>query len=271
MYGSVRIIICGALCVALGGVACSDSPATPVSATPPPPAPVAPAVTSVSVSGTATFTEHRATAQWTAIATLANGTTEDRTSSAQWLSDNPSVASVSPLGVVTAQSNGKAVVSAVVRDIRGGRAITVGGASGGGGGRPADPPPGQRLPMPDVRAFIEQTAGARPDLLLNESCPRNLKYVTNPWLDYMVDRLRTLDTRWGYNGKPNRTAADNSGVPVVAAGDEIAYHFGGGPDEGSPDVYLIDILVGHCGPTPSITYRVFTGEEPGRWTGAGRF
>jgi hypothetical protein len=71
--------------------------------------------------------------------------------------------------------------------------------------------------------------------------------------------------------KPNRTAVDNEGVPVVAAGDEIAYHFSAGPDQGSPDVYLIDILAGHCGPTPSLTFRVFTGEEPGRWTGAGRF
>jgi len=87
-----------------------------------------------------------------------------------------------------------------------------------------------------------------------------------------IDRanLRTLDTRWGYNGKPTRTPADNGGNPVVAAGDEIAYHYGSGPDQGSTDVYLIDILLGHCGPTPSVTFRHFTGEEPGFWTGAGR-
>lgn len=268
MRDSFKVFICATACVALG--ACSDN-STPTSPTPPPqaPAPAAPGVTRVTVSGTTSFNERGATAQWTAIVTLSNGSTEDRTGTAHWLSDNSNVAAVSPLGVVTAQSAGNAFVSAVVSDIRGGRAITV--RSSSGSGRPADPPPGQRVPMPDIRAFLEQTANAQAELLLDYSCPRGLKYVTNPWLDYMIDRLRTLDTRWGYNGKPNRSAADNSGVPVVAAGDEIAYHFGAGPDEGSPDVYLIDILLGHCGSTPSLTYRVFTGEEPGRWTGAGRF
>lgn len=198
--------------------------------------------------------------------TLSNGSTEDRTASASWQSDNPTVATVSALGMVTAQNDGEASITATVAEVRGTRAVSVRIIR-----RTADPPPGQRLPMPDVQAFIFQAANARPDLLLTQSCPRNLKYVTNPWLDYIIDQLRTLDTRWGYNGKPNRSAADNSGVPVVAAGDEIAYHFGAGPDEGSPDVYLIDILIGHCGPTPTLGYRVFTGEEPGRWTGAGRF
>jgi hypothetical protein len=67
-----------------------------------------------------------------------------------------------------------------------------------------------------------------------------------------------------------KTAADNGGVPVVAAGDEIAYNYSANRDEGSTDVYLIDILQSHCG-SPALTYRNFTGEEPGRWTGAGRF
>ncbi len=37
------------------------------------------------------------------------------------------------------------------------------------------------------------------------------------------------------------------------------------------DVYLIDILANHCGNPPSLTWSVFTGEEPGIWTGVGRF
>ena len=36
------------------------------------------------------------------------------------------------------------------------------------------------------------------------------------------------------------------------------------------DVYLIDILEGHCGSNPRPTYRDFTGEERGVWTGLGR-
>ena len=122
-----------------------------------------------------------------------------------------------------------------------------------------------------MQAFVGQLNAARPDLYRTQSCPRGLKYVNNPWQDYIVDNLRTRDTRWGYNAKPTRTAADNGGVPVVAAGDEVAYHYGAGADQGSTDVYLIDLLEGHCGANPVPTYRNFTGEEPGRWTGAGRF
>lgn len=133
------------------------------------------------------------------------------------------------------------------------------------GKRTPDPPPGTRLPLPDMFGVLQQFSNA------SDSCPRGLKYINNPWLDRVIDRFRQDDTRWGYNAKPTRTAADNGGVPVVAAGDEAAYHYSAGPDEGSTDVHLVDLLVGHCGPTPTIGWRVFTGEEPGRWTGAGRF
>lgn len=139
--------------------------------------------------------------------------------------------------------------------------------SGGGGGLPGDP---SRPPLPDVRALIQQFNNERPEMFAQQ-CPVGLKYINNPWQDYIVDRLRAIDPRWGYNAKPNRTAADNGGVPVVAAGDELAYYYGSGTAQGSNEAYLVDILEGHCGPTPRLTWRVFTGEEPGRWTGAGRF
>jgi hypothetical protein len=133
------------------------------------------------------------------------------------------------------------------------------------GPRTPDPAPGVRLPLPDMQGVLAQFSNA------SDSCPRGLKYVNNPWQDRVIDAFRQRDTRWGYNGKPTRTAADNNGVPVVAAGDESAYHYSAGPDQGSFDVHLVDMLGGHCGPTPTITWRVFTGEEPGFWTGAGRF
>lgn len=246
--------------------ACNKSNPTPTSPSPTPSPTPTPTVTTVTVNGaTTSFTQRGATGRFNAVVTLSNGSTEDRTASATWRSDNSSVATVAADGTVTAQGDGQAIISATVNDVQGSRGVTVSIPR-----RTPDPVAGQRIPMPDIRATINEIAGRRPDLIA-QSCPRGLKYVTNPWLDYMVDELRKIDTRWGYNGKPNRTAADNGGVPVVAAGDEIAYHFSAGPDQGSPDVYLIDILAGHCGPTPAITFRVFTGEEPGRWTGAGRF
>lgn len=155
-------------------------------------------------------------------------------------------------------------------------AFTTAGASGAplpptgpvsSGPRPPDPPAGVRLPLPDMSGQVGRLGG---DFSNSQSCPRGLKYVNNPWQDRVIDGFRQIDSRWGYNGKPNRTAADNEGVPVVAAGDEAAYHYSGGPDQGSTEVHLVDMLLSHCG-TPSLTWRVFTGEEPGFWTGAGRF
>lgn len=140
------------------------------------------------------------------------------------------------------------------------------GPSPNAGPRPADPPPGQRLPLPDMQGVLARFSDAR------DSCPRGLKYVNNPWQDRVIDAFRQIDSRWGYNGKPTKDAnIDNNGVPVTAAGDEAAYHYGPGPDQGSFDVHLVDMLIGHCGDNPSLTWRVFTGQEPGFWTGAGRF
>jgi len=139
------------------------------------------------------------------------------------------------------------------------------GPSPSGGPRTPDPAPGVRLPLPDMQGVLARFGEA------SQSCPRGLKYVNNPWQDSVIDAFRQVDTRWGYNGKPTKTAADNNGVPVTAAGDEAAYHFSGGPDQGSPDVHLVDMLISHCGSAPTLTWRVFTGEEPGFWTGVGRF
>jgi hypothetical protein len=148
---------------------------------------------------------------------------------------------------------------------QGGVVVPTPGPGTSTGPRPADPPPGQRLPLPDMQGVLARFSDA------SDSCPRGLKYVNNPWQDRVIDAFRQIDSRWGYNGKPTKTAADNNGVPVTAAGDEAAYHYGAGASHGSFDVHLVDMLVAHCGSNPSLTWRVFTGEEPGFWTGVGRF
>jgi hypothetical protein len=254
-----HVVVCATLACA-AACANSDAPAGPSAPAVPSPA----SVVSVSVTGVRSMFQRGQTAQLRAMATLSNGFVEDRSSSAQWQSDNTGVASVSPSGIVSAGNEGDASISATVGGQRGALGLSVRYAN-----RTPDPAAGQQLPLPDIRGALQQFANERPDLLA-QSCQNGVKYVNNPWLDYMVDRLRTLDTRWGYNAKPTRTAADNGGIPVVAAGDEIAYNYTSGPDEGSTGVYLIDILESHCG-SPRLTYRHFTGEEPGRWTGLGRF
>lgn len=136
--------------------------------------------------------------------------------------------------------------------------------------RVADPDPGTTLGMPDVQALIARIHAENPSFI-NQSCPTGRKYENNPWQDRIVDRLRQYDTRFGYNGKPTRSAVDNGGFPVIAAGDEITFFAGAGAGQGSRAVYAIDILFGHCGPNPELTFRDFTGEEDAFWTGAGRF
>ena len=86
-------------------------------------------------------------------------------------------------------------------------------------------------------------------------------------MDQVVDTLRTYDTRWGYNGKRG-----NAGDPSK---DVITYHYGAGPDEGSTDVYIIDIIGGHCGATPSpiwndVTAVTLQSGTIGRWISRGQ-
>jgi hypothetical protein len=88
------------------------------------------------------------------------------------------------------------------------------------------------------------------------------------FMDRLVDRLRQFDTRWGYNGKRG-----NSSDP---SHDVVAYNFGAGRDEGTTNVYNIDVIGGHCGSNPSPAWIDQTGPTAqqgsiGRWTGRGRF
>ena len=86
-------------------------------------------------------------------------------------------------------------------------------------------------------------------------------------MDRVVDTLRTYDSRWGYNWKRG-----NVGDPSM---DVIDYHFGG-RDEGTTEVYIIDIIGGHCGSSPGPAWVDQTDVTRsqgtvGRWTARGRF
>lgn len=135
-----------------------------------------------------------------------------------------------------------------------------------------------RLPQPNVDAQVRQYGQEARNLGLlngNVSCPTRPGYSDsdiearktqpNPYINYVIDKLRqNVDQRFGYNAKPTRANA-------IVAGDEIAYHWGSDAPEGSPNVYLVDTLGGHCTfGNESVDYRTFY-HEFGRWTGAGRF
>jgi hypothetical protein len=83
-----------------------------------------------------------------------------------------------------------------------------------------------------------------------------------------VDTLRTYDTRWGYNGKRG-----NMNDP---SHDVVAYNYGAGQDHGSKEVYIIDVIGGHCGPNPAPAWIDVTGAtraqgSSGVWISRGRF
>jgi len=149
---------------------------------------------------------------------------------------------------------------------------------------PTPNPAAGRLPQPFVRDLVFQLAAEARNLgylVPNVACPPRAgsfsdpvearKTQPNSYINYIVDGLRQVDQRFGYNAKPTR-----AWVPAIIAGDEIAYHYGSDPREGSPNAYAVDVLGGHCtgisGDADRHTpdYRPFYNEFV-RWTGAGRF
>jgi hypothetical protein len=81
---------------------------TPVAPTPP----ATPTVTSVSISGSTSFSALGQTSQLSAIANYSNATTENVTGVAVWQTSNPVVAAVSGSGLLTARGLGAAQVTA---------------------------------------------------------------------------------------------------------------------------------------------------------------
>lgn len=133
------------------------------------------------------------------------------------------------------------------------------------GPRTPDPAPGQRLPLPSYGLSVVQSVANQYPGDLRNSCQN--KGGSWQFLDRVVDELRKRDTRWGYNCKRG-----NCGDP---SHDVVAYHGGRGPTTiGNSDVYVVDMIVGHCGPTPSagwLNHGYGPGSAGSGWTSRGRF
>lgn len=155
--------------------------------------------------------------------------------------------------IVTGAPCGTLTASAVT-------SFSVAGVPPGSGPRTPDPPPGQRLPLPDMSAVVEAVARAYPGDLRN-SCRDH--GGNNVWLYRVVEALRRYDTRWGLNWK--------RGNVNDMSQDVVDYNFAAGPDEGTTNVYIVDVIGGHCGgnPTPAWidnTEATRRGGTIGRWT-----
>ena len=128
-------------------------------------------------------------------------------------------------------------------------------------GPPQSVPPG---PPPDAYAIVEQTANELPELLAASCVDTG---GNNEFLFEVVRRLRAQDDRWALNWK--------RGVIGDMSQDVVDYHWGEGPSEESTDVYIIDIIVGHCGDDPQpgwidVTGATLEAGEVGMWTLAGQ-
>ena len=124
------------------------------------------------------------------------------------------------------------------------------------GSRTADPPPGQKLPLPDESALIRAVAAEFPESLDNSGIEDGGSW---DFMDEVVRRLRLKDTRWAWNCK----RGDCNHISV----DVVDYHYGAGQSEGSDDVYIIDVILAVC-PTGSGAAPAWinqTGTGAGAW------
>jgi hypothetical protein len=126
----------------------------------------------------------------------------------------------------------------------------------GPGPRTPDPEPGRRLPLPDMSRLVTEIGNAYRGELLN-SCGNNA------WLFRVVRELRRHDTRWGLNWKRGNVGDMSQ--------DVVTYNYGAGADEGTTNVYIIDVISGHCGGDPGPawvdnTEKTIRAGTIGRWT-----
>lgn len=92
-----------------------DSPKTPTTPTPPP----TPAITAITIVSSLIAPKPGDTAQFHAMATLANGTSQTVTMQATWETSDPNVVSVTKSGLVTAVAEGDADVRASYQNVTG--------------------------------------------------------------------------------------------------------------------------------------------------------
>lgn len=126
--------------------------------------------------------------------------------------------------------------------------------TGGAGPRTPDPAPGTIIPRASLgylRGVVEAVAAQYRGDLLN-SC------ATSTFMYRVVHALRQIDTRWGLNYKRG-----NFGD---LSHDIVAYNPTNRPDNGESQIYLYDIIAGHCGSNPGPNWQDVT--DP-TWAGRG--
>jgi hypothetical protein len=124
--------------------------------------------------------------------------------------------------------------------------------SGGGGlatacAAPLSPvgPGESRKPRPNDSAIVRQVASAFPAAFAH-SCQEHHGPAGWEFMDRVIDALRSKDGRYGYNAKRG-----NMNDPSM---DVASYFYRPETDvsiHGRAEVYIFDLISGHCGPTPA--------------------
>lgn len=138
---------------------------------------------------------------------------------------------------------------------------SIGEGGGGGVGGGSGPGLGSVTPLVDLADLsgdVETYAAANSAALLN-SC--QTPPATGDWtfMDGLVAYLQAIDERVGFNGKRGDVADPSQ--------DAIAYYHGALPPvSGSNNVYVVDVIAGHCGTSPSGAWQNVTrSDTAGAW------
>jgi hypothetical protein len=128
------------------------------------------------------------------------------------------------------------------------QSVTIGAATPGPapgpsvGPRTADPPAGQLIPRATLgylQGVVIQAAAQFAGDLFN-SC--TTAGGNHNFMYRLVSRLRQIDTRWAMN--------DKRGQRGDISHDIVAYNPTNRPDDGESQIYLFDVISGHCGSNP---------------------
>ena len=111
--------------------------------------------------------------------------------------------------------------------------------------------PGEtRKPRPNDSAVVRAVATAFPAALLG-SCQEH----GGSWefMDRAIDALRAKDGRYGYNAKRGNVNDPSVDVASYFYGPDVSANI-----HGRPEVYIFDLIGGHCGPTPFVVWNDVT-------------
>jgi hypothetical protein len=120
----------------------------------------------------------------------------------------------------------------------------------GGCAAPISPlgPGESRKPRPNDSAIVREVASTYGAAFRNSCQPEGGSWE---FMDRAVDALRQKDGRYGYNAKRG-----NLNDPSL---DVVSYYWAGGNNiQGSTQVYIFDLIGGHCGPAPSVVWNDVT-------------